>query len=253
MFAFIDISGCFKSTPEKEPYIVASAVCVRQHLIGDITRVLHNLKRDILLNETLEYRANSFINKSTLSHPELNKHLFNERVFERCFGSGDCQCFAVVIPNRDIRPSFQTDHLSKHYIYLIQRIQKLAEEYQRPKAIIAIDNEQRKVDKRVAYAFSNYLYRTAGGTQMDRILEIPLFVDSEMTIGIQLADAAAGVIRLYHRNDLHHMPSHINEPNWIKKLRDYYSMLEQATRNYKGLFGIYRCNPDFLLHYYDER
>ncbi len=250
MFAFIDISGSFMDSPEKEPYIVASAVCIRQHLIGEITRVLHNFKRDILLNETLEYHANSFINKSTLSHPELNKHEFNDRVFERCFATGDCHCFAVIIPNQNIRPSFQTDHLSKHYIYLLQRIQKLAEEYQRPKAIVAIDNEQRRVDKRVAYAFNNYLYRTADGIKMDRILEVPLFVDSEMTIGIQLADAAAGVIRLYHRHNLHLSPPASNKPDWINKLIDYYRILERSTRNYKGLYGLYRCNPDFLLNYY---
>ncbi len=42
MLSFIDISGDFHSTPEKEPYIVAAAITVRQRNIGCLTREMHN-------------------------------------------------------------------------------------------------------------------------------------------------------------------------------------------------------------------
>ena len=193
MLSFIDISGDFHSDPMKEPYIVAASVTVRQRHIGFLTREIHNLKRDILNNETLEIKSTSFLNRDTLNDSTKNKHHFINEVFYRCMDHHDCYYSAVIIRNEAIKKVFPRDRLSKHYIYLLQRIHEIAYRQHRDTVIVIIDNSNRRVDKWAAYSFNNYLYRTDGGRSMDRILEVPIFADSEMTPGIQLADLTAGL------------------------------------------------------------
>ncbi|WP_298199094.1 hypothetical protein [Desulfosporosinus sp.] len=89
MLSFIDISGHFFSNTDQEKYIVAGAVTIRKRMIAEITRTMHNLKRDILGNETLEIKSTSFLNRDTLNEPSKNKYKFIQNVFEQCINSSD--------------------------------------------------------------------------------------------------------------------------------------------------------------------
>ena len=143
--------------------------------------------------------------------------------------------------------------MSKHYILLLQRIQETAKRNYCDNVIVLIDNENRKVDKYVAYAFNNYLYRTASGNDLDRILEVPIFADSEMTIGLQLADLVAGVLRQYYSRNLDEIVSNADESLYIQKLREYYAIiLNRVFPNSYGLRGLYKAPEKFLSNYYTK-
>lgn len=250
MLSFIDISGDFNARPEKDPYIVAAAITVRQRSIGHLTREIHNLKRDILNNETLEIKSTSFLNRDTLNHPRKSKYNFIESIFNRCIDYYDCYYAAVVIKNEAVRKVFPRDRLSKHYIYLLQRIQETAVRQHCDTVIAIIDNSNRRIDKWAAYGFNNYLYRTDGGHSLDRILEVPVFADSEMTIGIQLADLVAGLLRQYYSNGLHCLPKQSHEDLYLSKLREYYSIVSRRAPDFQGLPGLFVAREDFLSLYY---
>ncbi|GBF34387.1 hypothetical protein DCCM_3500 [Desulfocucumis palustris] len=250
MLSFVDISGDFGSKPEKEKYIVASAVIIRKRSIGDITRLIHNFKRDILNNVFYEAKANSFINKDTLNNPEKNKYNYIQHVFDYCIDRYDCFYSSVVIKNEDIKPIFSGDRLSKHYIYLMQRIQKVVQRERCESVVVIIDNDNRRIDKGIAHAFNSYLYRTIDGQSLDRILQAPIFGDSEMTVGIQLADFVAGTLKKYYTTGLNVILPDVDEGLYQKKLREFYGIIYSRTPNFPGLPGIYEAPPDFLSKYY---
>ncbi|WP_412674863.1 hypothetical protein [Aneurinibacillus thermoaerophilus] len=159
------MSGDLNSKDNRE-YIVAGAVSVKRNRIGDVTRAIHNLKKNILNNETLEIKSTKFINKDTLNDPTKNKHIFIQSVFDQVLNTHDCKYCAVIIKNENVQKVFPKERLSKHYIYLLQRIQLIAQ-HERCNAIVVIDNNSRKVDKWSAYAFNNYLYRTSDGQRVN--------------------------------------------------------------------------------------
>lgn len=138
------------------------------------------------------------------------------------------------------------DRLSKHYIYLLQRIQKTAVRQHCDTVIVIIDNSNRRVDKWAAYGFNNYLYRTDGGRSLDRILEVPVFADSEMTIGIQLADLVAGLLRQYYSNDLYRLSVQPEEEQYLLKLREYYSIISKRAPDFQGIPGLFVAHENFL-------
>ena len=250
MLSFIDISGDFHAAPKTEPYIVAAAVTIRQRSIGELTRQIHNFKRDVLNNETIEIKSTSFLNKDTLNHPNMRKFAFIDSIFNRCIDHHDCYYAAVIIKNEPIKKLFPRERLSRHYIYLLQRIQEAAVRQRCDRAIVIIDNSNRRVDKWAAYGFNNYLYRTDGGNNLDRILEVPIFADSEMTMGIQLADLVAGLLRQFYSRDLHCKPQQPDEEQYLAKLREYYAMVSRRAPAFQGHSGIFVAQSDFLSLYY---
>lgn len=250
MLSFIDISGNFHSTPDQDPYIVAAAVTVRQRQIGFLTREMHNLKRDILGNETLEIKSTNFLNKDTLADPSKNKHRFIDAVFYNCIDNCDCYYSAVIIKNEPIEKVFRRERLSKHYIYLLQRIQQTAIRQHCDTAIVIIDNSNRRVDKWAAYAFNNYLYRTEDGKNLNCILEVPIFADSEMTMGIQLADLVAGLLRQYYTHGLNRNSDVRDDDLYHRKLSEYYEIVANRSPNFGTMHGLYVAPDDFLSRYY---
>lgn len=145
---------------------------------------------------------------------------------------------------------FPRERLSKHYIYLLQRIQQIASRQYCNTAIVIIDNANRRIDKWAAYAFNNYLYRTEDGNRLDCILEVPIFADSEMTMGIQLADLVAGLLRQYYRHGLHRSGDAWDDDLYFKKLREYHDIIASRSPNFGAMYGLYVAPDDFLSRYY---
>ncbi len=197
MLAFIDVSGDPYGLPEKSFWIAAHVVCIRKRAIYDITASFHRLKRDILNNELIEIKSTDLVNKSTLNHPNLDKHRFLQSVVEQCIGHYDCKHAAVVFKNSGNNQMSRDNRLPRHYIDCLWRIQAIAQEWRINDVVVIIDNNARKIDRNLAFAFNNYIYRSNGGNMLDRILPVPLFADSETTAGLQLADISAGIIRVY--------------------------------------------------------
>lgn len=136
-----------------------------------------------------------------------------------------------------------------HYIYLLQRINALAERENVHSVFVIIDNNSRRVDKWAAYAFCNYLYRSTARQELGRVLEVPIFGDSAMTTGIQLADIVAGVLRHYFTEGLHATPLLDSESLYHKNLRRFHQIICNQSPNFGSLKGLYLAPPNFFANY----
>jgi hypothetical protein len=75
--------------------------------------------------------------------------------------------------------------------------------------------------------FNSFLYRSQEGRAMTNITDAPFFVDSRITAGIQIADMAAGCIRIYEENNLFRgVPQ---QDAFLSAIRRYYNILEEKT------------------------
>lgn len=196
MLTFIDVSGDPYSAPNKSPWISAAAICLRKRCLDNINQSVYRLKRDILGNDTIELKATDLVNQSTLMNPQL-KARYLDRLFIECINHGDCFCSAIVFENCGANKKSSENRLPKHYIDLLWRIEAICRFLRIPDTVVILDNESRKIDKSLAFGFGNYMYRTSGASELERIVPVPIFADSEMTTGLQLADIVSGVLRKY--------------------------------------------------------
>gem|GEM_PF-6649202 len=222
MLAFVDISGDPYSKPEKSPWIATHIVCIRKRSIYDITAALHRYKRDILVNEYIEMKSTDFVNKSTLDHPFLDKAKFLQTIVEQCIDHADCKHASIVFSNTGKNKKSDDNRLPKNYIDALWRIEVIARQWRVNDVVVVIDNNTRRIDKNLAFAFNNYIYRSSGGNQLKHILPVPIFADSETTAGLQLADVSAGIMRNYYLHSLNdtQMPC----STFHEKLIEYHSL-----------------------------
>ncbi len=98
--------------------------------------------------------------------------------------------FASMIP-RGVRPpeNFQYRHLlRKDHIFLQERFFYFLE-YKKEHGLFVMDQTEKQQDKRFVKRLQDYYTRTKFGRQRTQwIVPAPLFVDSEMSVGVQAAD-----------------------------------------------------------------
>ena len=225
MFSFVDISGDLCSK-DSERYVVAAAATVQREKISSITNRIHRLKKEFLKNEIYEIKSTEFINRSTLEHPFLNKYQFIDRFV--CDILPEFRFAAVIMKNAPMEKYFERDRLPYHYVLLMERVNACAARNNR-RALMIIDNQARTIDRWTAYAFNNFLFRSGKGVGLGNIIEMPLFADSEMTQGIQVADIAASILRHYHDRALY-----AKEPSsrFEEKVGEYCAIITKHSPTY---------------------
>lgn len=115
--------------------------------------------------------------------------------------------------------------------------------------MLIFDNVNPAEDARVAQGISNFLYKSKLGRQFDRILEMPLFVNSSITPAIQIADFFAGIIRHYNNSILDYNKP-LTDPFeiWIDALyKKIYSKTENLIQRDAGFteYGFYDMGDNF--------
>lgn len=231
ILAFIDVSGDPFSAPDKAPWICIHCICIRERSLDDINRTVFALKRDILGNELIEIKSTDLLNRSTLSHPALNKYKFLEEIVFRCITHCDCSHASIVFKNTGKNRQSDAQHLPFHYRDILWRIEAICRRTHQENALIIIDNNKRKVDRTLAFAFNNYLYRSSGASALNSILPVPIFADSETTTGLQLADIAAGIIRQYYSQGLHLSEPELDLP-YQAQMRKYFLAIKEKMSSY---------------------
>lgn len=253
MLAFIDVSGDPFSDPDKAPWICIHCVCIRERSLDDINRTVFGLKRDILGNELIEIKSTDLINKSTLSHPDLNKFRFLDEVMTRCIDHCDCSHASIVFENTGENRKADEQHLPAHYRDILWRIESICRRSHDTNAIAIIDNNRRKADRALAFAFNNYLYRSQGAGELSSVLAVPIFADSETTTGLQLADISAGIIRQFYANGLHLSKGRAEDELYFKMLRKYFDVIKKRTSTYyfpqikKRIYGFWHPSGKYSI------
>ena len=130
----------------------------------------------------------------------------------------------------------------RHQLYRVNRLLEL----HRPDELAAImfDGDGSQFGG-LAIRFSNWLYRSAGGQSLTRLADSPFFVDSKVTVGIQLADMVASVVRQYEERRLFH--SIPGGDSFASAIARYYTIVEEKTVDLEapqGDFTWYGFNRD---------
>ena len=202
MLVYVDESGTPHPRDASE-WSVLAAVCIdesNEH--RQLSRAIHSIKFQLLGREHVvetELSANDHLRRPVFEKPTKYTKIV-ERVFDT-LKSLDLFIFAVIIR----RPSqiIVSDpwYLPPQYRFLLQRIDALMDQSHvrgrtHPgKAILLFDDRNAKEREKLAAMISRFLFLSTDGQQFQRISDVPYFVDSKVTPGIQVADLVAGCIR----------------------------------------------------------
>jgi hypothetical protein len=156
--------------------------------------------------------------------------------------------FAVVAERPGQAPDLSDGWLPNQFRHLVERVQFLAESHDEM-ATILFDGEALQRGDLVS-KFNGFLYRSARGRSFSHITDAPYFVDSRHTVGMQIADLAASVFRLYEEDELFTVTA-ISDP-FLLAIRRYRNMLASRTVDLTNadantLYGIYRM-PERALY-----
>ena len=249
MLVFIDESGHpHPNDPTTRP--VLAAVCFPEWESRRIGRLMFGIKRSLLGNERTgkELKANQILNSRTFDRrPELRELV--AEVFDQ-IQNLDINIFAVVMEKPETVIPRDTVYLPRQYRYILQRVNALLVSEQ-SMAFVLVDGDGSQYGG-LSAKLERYLNRYHEGQSMTNVVDTPYFVDSKYTMGIQLADLVAGVIRQYQEAEMYRDP-HTSDP-YLRAIARYYRIIEsktvdQSTPEGYPLRGIYLMAEH--LHYFD--
>lgn len=247
MLVFIDESGHpHPEDPTARP--VLAAVCIPQQESRNISRQLFSIKRGLLGDERagLELKAHSILNRRTFRRRQDLPELLEE-VFER-IRNLPITIFAVVMEKPTVEVSRDDSRLPRQYRYILQRVNALLSD-QPGNCVVLVDGDGSQYGG-LSEKFERYLNRFHEGQSMTKVVDTPYFVDSRYTMGIQLADIVAGVVRQYHEQDLSRgLPS---DP-YLRTVARYYRTIESKMQDLTSPDGFSLPGVYFMaerLHYF---
>lgn len=198
---FIDESGHpHPNDPTSRPVLGAVGCAIADS--RDLTRQLHRLRHDIFGEIGLE------LEKKWKAQQILNERTFRRerRKWEYADGLFDLACsfpvvsFFVVMERPPCAVRVSPEFLPPHIRFLLQRINAyMAERSPERKAIIVFDSQDARSDAHLSAAVTNYLFRTPTGQGWRHLLEAPLFVESSILPGIQIADYFVSCVRQFYQ------------------------------------------------------
>lgn len=240
MLVFIDESGHpIPTDSAKRPVLLA--FCVKPSEIGEITRRIHTIKLDIMGNGDLEIKAKDIINRGTLKKNHTKKMDLVDRIIDLIDGY-DVGIFSIVMKKPSVAQLITPEFFPNHFSLLLQRVNQYAE-LKRTSAMLIFDD--RSDAGVLSKGFYNFIFKSARGQSLNRIIESVHFVDSKYTPGIQLADLFAGITRNYYetRED-----SDSEYGKWIERL---YLSIIRKTKNFRrngctnyGFYQMPECFPE---------
>lgn len=233
MLVFIDESGHPRpKDPTSRPVILA--VCIKESDTGRLTRAVFGMRRSLLASLTLkkeeqEGKATEFLSRRALTR-SVEKREFMDSLFEylRDF---DLTVFAIVM-ERPLQPIYEGGELLQtHHRWLLERIDRFMErEHPAFMAVPVFDGQDPSSNRIFSDCFTSFMARTDAGRAMHHIVPSPLFVDSSITPGIQIADLFAYVTRLNYEHSLY-QTSPISDP-YLSAIKRYASIVRAKTKDY---------------------
>lgn len=106
-----------------------------------------------------------------------------------------CKVFASIV-SKNFNPHDTPELLRKDYVYLFERFYYfLKDKPQEPSGILVFDETEKSQSQRLIQQIENYFKKTFKGRQRSSLLiPEPLFVHSDLTTGVQMADLIAYII-----------------------------------------------------------
>lgn len=238
MLVFIDESGHPRPSDASTHPVILS-VCIKESDMRTLTRALFSLRKTHLSGLTLtkeeqEGKGVAFLNRRSLTQISAKRE-YVESLFEflRDF---DLHTFGITMERPDRVPYESAATLPTQYRWLLERIERFMEnEHPTHWALPIFDTRDPSQNRLLSESFTGYMARSTEGRAMQRIIPSPLFVDSSITPGIQIADLFAYVIRLNEENSLYQTRA-ITDP-YFSAIKRYVNIVKSKTINYPAEEG----------------
>lgn len=238
MLVYFDESGHPRpSDPTTRPVILA--VCVKEKDAGRLIRALFSLRRTHLgtlrlTKEEREGKASALLNRrSLIKLPEKREYAESLFSWLRDF---DLTAFGIVMERPAKPPYAGPDILNTQHRWLLERIDRFMErEHPDEMAIPIFDGQDPVSNRNFADCFTAFMARSKAGRAMQHVVPSPLFVDSSLTPGIQIADSFAYVTRLNYEHNLH---AGAPKDPYLSAIRRYSGIVREKTINYERENGL---------------
>lgn len=240
MLVFIDESGHPRPT-DNTTRPVLLAVCIRETDIRQLTTNIYKIKMELFNKSDVEIKATDLVTRRIFTKNLTRNKEFVDRIME-LISRSNISVFGIVMERPDFTPYLKEGILPKQYYYILKRIELYCQNHYYPMALVIFDEQDRNEDKKISKAFNNFLYQSALGKTFEKILEIPLFSNSQITPGIQLADLMAGIVRHYYEEELFDRKPKDQFQEWISKMFDIIkSKTENLTEKSTGFleYGLF--------------
>lgn len=180
-----------------------------KHLLLDDIQKRHSTRLELADAEV----HSNLIRRSDLvaAHPffgRIDTHQRNRliEVFYTQLSRQRMRLFAVVIDKRNLHNHFDSVKLQrKAYELLLERLQSFLQEFHgKHLGVLVTDDTGIQMNRSLAMKHSYFLSEgTTSGLQLRNVVEIPFFVRSELSNGIQLADLCAyNIYRVFKNGDV---------------------------------------------------
>lgn len=223
----------------------------------DYDRAYLRLKRKFFRKEIAESsrRAEQWEAKgndlcSPRNRTSERRHAFLRKVFDIC-EQYNATAFGVTFLKDPINPMSAEARYCMGLQYLAERFNYfLVESETYNNGILIADRRMEQLDYNVAESYSSFLFGNETGMELTRLVESPLFADSKLTAGLQIADNLASA---FWTNQYHYHCRHIpGAPDYSHVQGRYWARLQalefKSKQRYSGFrqYGYRLCNhlPD---------
>lgn len=242
MLAFLDESGIPHPNDESSRPVIVS-ICINEEDVRGVSAHLYSLKRRLGTPDA-ELKGSKYITPRVFRN-RPNEWELAESFFDLC-RSLPFTLFAVVMEHPEQLPYGREteNYLPNEYRYLLQRINQLAEETNRMATVLFDGEGPTLYGGLLPKKFDSFLYRSAEGQSFTSICDSPYFVDSGLTQGIQIADMAAYVCRVYQENTLYEgMP---RGDGYLSAISRHYNVIRDKTLDLTTPEGFSRPGIYFM-------
>ena len=226
IFAFMDESG-HPHPNDRATRPVLVTVCLDAAYLRRVNTEVFRLKKRILDKAPFDFemKGADLITPGTLrNQPE--KREFVESFFD-LLRNLEVAIFAEIMERPQEPPPTSKDLLPMQFRRQLYRVNRYMEVHRSDDlATIMYDGDGSQFNG-LAARFSNWFYRSRGGQSLTHLAEIPFFVDSKYTAGIQLADMAAYVVRQYEERQLFQGIS--DGDDYSSAIDRYYKIVKEKT------------------------
>jgi len=224
-FFYIDESGEKNPKVKKDEPFVYIALALHEYQWKKFESIVNNYKLKLIKNiydrEQVQLElADAEIHSSDIRIPQnREKHKFLKyltdaeleeliKTFYVQLGERHFTIFSAVIDKSNLREYMDWEKLSKKaYELILERSERfLDDEHSKQQAIFVLDNTSKQLNRSIAMKHSYFQRnRTSSNVKLKHIVEIPFFVESYLSNGVQLADLCAyNIFRAFKYKDVNY-------------------------------------------------
>lgn len=242
ILAFIDESG-YARPRDPSPWNTLVAVCVPESASRDLSRWLFSAVRAVYPNinpETYEVKAADLLARRQFEHSPERRRLVGE--LTDLVRRLPTSIFAVRARRPAATPNWPAARVDPAHRLLVERIElHMRQDHAGALAKLVFDETEIGNDSARSRSIRRFMHSTDEGRCWGHILDVPFFVSSAITPGIQLADFMAGALR--HQQTLRDAGQLASGAPWPTAIRTLGELAESKSSNFsvgaETYYGLY--------------